>query len=123
MKLVDSIKAVETGNRQLITEPLYSIKLETDKLPTHCDVKFVKEYSITVTLGAHQWIAEDLIRSSDGEVIDYTIQRMKYMIVEEVYGELRRDLIDLQMEMRNELNYYDSPSLKKLVQIVEKISL
>lgn len=123
MKLVDSIKAVETGNRQLITEPLYKIKLETDKIPTDCTVKFAREYSITVTLGANQWIAEDLIRSSEGEVIEYAIQKMKYMIVEKVYGELRRDLLDLQMEMRNELNYYDSSSLKKLVQIVEKITL
>jgi hypothetical protein len=33
------------------------------------------------------------------------------------------NLFDLQMEMRNEMNYYDSPSLQKLVKIIEKITL
>jgi hypothetical protein len=123
MKLVDSIKAVATGNRQLITEPLYKIKLETDKIPTDCTVKFAREYSITVTLGANQWIAEDLIKSSEGKVIEYEIEKMKYMIAEEVYGELRRDLLNLQMVMRNQLDYYDNPCRQKLVEIIEKITL
>ena len=123
MKIVDSIKAVATDNNRLIVEPLYKIKLETGKIPADYTVKFAREYAITITIGANQWIAEDLIRSSEGEVIDYAVQKMKHAIMEELYGELRRDLIDLQMEMRNELNYYDSPSLKKLVKIVEKITL
>lgn len=126
MKLVDNIKAVETGNRRrLIVEPLHTVKLNYDKAkaPDTFNPQFAREYAITVTLGAAEWIAEDLIRASDGEVIEYAIQRMKYAIVEELYGELRRDLFDLQREMRNELNYYDSPSLKKLVKIVEKISI
>lgn len=123
MKLVENIRAVETGKRRIIEEPLHKIKLDYDKAPDPYNPEFAKEYAITVTLGANEWIAEDLIRSSDGEVINYAIQRMKYAIVEELYGELRRDLLDLQREMRNELNYYDSPSLKKLVTIVEKITL
>lgn len=123
MKLVDNIKAVETGNRRLIEEPLHKIKLNYESAPYTFNPQFAKEYAITVTLGANEWIAEDLIKSSDGEVINHAIQHMKYAIIEELYGELRRDLMDLQMEMRRELNYYDSPSLKKLVKIVEKISL
>lgn len=123
MKLVDNIKAVATGNRRVIVEPLHKIKLSYASKPDAYNPEFAKEYAITVTLGANEWIAEDLIKASDGQVIDYAIQHMKYAIVEELYGELRRDLMDLQMEMRNELNYYDSPSLKKLVKIVEKISI
>ena len=123
MKLVENLRAVETGNRRIIKEPLYKIKLDYDKAPDAYNPEFAKEYAITVTLGANEWIAEDLIKASDGKVIDYAIQHMKYAIVEELYGGLRRDLMDLQREMRNELNYYDSPSLKKLVKIVEKISL
>ena len=123
MRLINSIKAVETGNRRLIVEPLHIVKLSYESAPDAYNPKFAKEYAITVTLGANEWIAEDLIKASDGQVIENAIQYMKYAIVEELYGELRRDLMDLQMEMCRELNYYDSPSLKKLVKIVEKISL
>lgn len=122
MKLIDNIKAVDTGNRRHIVEPLHTIACSS--VPSfEAKNAFAKEYAIMVKLGANQWIAEDLIKDSRGEVITEAINHMKYAIVEEVYGELRRDLMDLQMEMRNELNYYDSPSLKKLVKIVEKISL
>ena len=123
MKVIDNIKAVNTGNRREvkhIVEPLYSIALEsTDVLSP----VFAREYAIIVRLGASQWIAEDLIKKSKGEVINHAIEHMKRAVVEELYGELRKDLFDLQMEMRNERNYYDTPSLKKLAEIMEKISL
>ena len=123
MKLIEGIKAVETGNRRHIVEPLHSIKLTFDKDPIAFAPRFAKEYAIIVTIGANEWIAEDLIRASDGEVIKYAVEQMKHAIVEHVYGELRRDLFDLHWEMRNEMNYYDSSSLKKLEKIMEKISL
>ena len=122
MKVIDNIKAIATGNRRYIDEPFHQITWKSEPVD-YSLTKFAKEYAITVTLGANEWIAEDLIRASDGQVIENAIQHMKRAIVEELYGELRRDLMDLQMEMRRELNYYDSPSLKKLVKIVEKISL
>jgi len=122
MKVIDNIKAIATGNRRYIDEPFHRITWKSEPVD-YSLTKFAKEYAITVTLGANEWIAEELIKASDGQVIENAIQHMKYAIVEELYGELRRDLMDLQMEMRRELNYYDSPSLKKLVKIVEKISL
>lgn len=122
MKLIDNIKAIATGNLRYIAEPFHKITWKAEPVDPIL-TRFAREYAITVTLGANEWIAEDLIKASDGQVIENAIQWMKVAIVEELYGELRRDLMDLQMEMRNELNYYDSPSLKKLVKIVEKISL
>lgn len=122
MKLIEDIKAVETGNRRPIEEPLYKIKL-TANSPSSLQFNYAREYSITVTLGANQWIAEEIIQQSGGQVIEYAVDEMKHAIVEVVYGELRRDLIELQMELRRELNHYNSPSLNKLAQIVEKISL
>ena len=123
MKLIEGIKAVETGNRRHIDEPLHKIKLTVYRDPIAFVPKFATEYAITVTIGANKWIAEDLIQASDGKVIKHAVENMKHAIIEHVYGELRRDLFDLQMEMRNEMNYYDSSSLKKLDKIMEKISL
>lgn len=123
MKLVENLRAVETGNRRIIEEPLHKINLTLEREPVSSPIRFAKEYAITVTIGANQWIAEDLVRSSEGQVVVNAVQHMKRAIVEHVYGELRRDLFDLQMEMRNEMNYYDSHSLQKLVKIIEKITL
>lgn len=122
MKLVKHIKAVETGNRRPIEEPLYKITFTADS-PSSAHFNYAREYAITVTLGANQWIAEDLIKQAGVHVIEQAVNEMKHAIVEVVYGELRRDLMDLHREMRNELNYYDSKSIKKLVKIVEKITL
>jgi len=122
MKLVEHIRAVETGNRRPIEEPLYKITFSADS-PSSLKFNYAREYAITVTLGANQWIAEEIIQQSGVQVIEHAVDEMKHAIVEVVYGELRRDLLDLRMELRRELNHYDSPSLKKLVKIVEKISL
>ena len=122
MKLVENLRAVETGNRRIIEEPLYTIRYDTTPNLEY-EIKYAKEYSIVVKLGANQWIEEELIRASGGRAIDHAVEDMKRAILEHVYGELRRDLFDLQMEMRNEMNYYDSPSLQKLVKIIEKITL
>lgn len=123
IKLVENLKAVETYNLRYIAEPLHKINLTLDREPDSSPIKFAKEYAITVTIGANQWIEEELIRASGGRAIDHAVEDMKRAILEHVYGELRRDLFDLQMEMRNEMNYYDSPSLQKLVKIIEKITL
>ena len=123
MKLIDNLKAVETHNRRHIVEPLHKINLTLEQEPVSSPIRFAKEYAITVTIGANQWIAEDLVRSSQGQVVVNAVQHMKHAIVEHVYGELRRDLFDLQMEMRNEMNYYDSHSQQKLMKIIEKITL
>jgi hypothetical protein len=122
MKLVENLKAVATGNRQYIMEPLHAIKYTSQAADIY-SVNFAREYSIVVTLGANQWIDEDLIRTSDGQVINRAVEDMKHAILEHVYGEIYRDLRDLQFELRNELSYRESPTMKKLEEIMEKITL
>lgn len=122
MKLVDNLKAVATGNRQYIMEPLHTIKYTAD-VADIAGVNFAREYSIHVTIGTNQWIDEDLVRASDGKVIDHAVENMKHNILEHVYGEIYRDLRELQFLLRNELSYRESPSSKKLEEIMEKITL
>lgn len=125
MKLVEHIKAVETGNRRPIQEPLYKIALSVDS-PSPLQFNYAREYRITVTLGANQFIAEDLIQQSRGKVVEYAVDEMKHAIVEVVYGELKRDLLELRMKMRYESNHaydYQSPTIAQLDKIIEKISI
>jgi uncharacterized protein (DUF111 family) len=122
MKLVENIKAVATGNRRHIDGPLHKIAYGASPVDIY-SFNFAREYSIVVTIGANRWISEDALRASDGKVIEYAVDEMKHVILEHVYGEIYRDLRDLQFELRNESNYRESPSLKKLQEIMEKITL
>lgn len=122
MKLVENLRAVETGNRRIIEEPLHTIWYDTSPNREY-EIKYAKEYSITVKIGANQWIEEDIIRASGGRAIDHALEDMKHAILEHVYGEIDRDLRELYLLMRREQSYRDTPSMKKLEEIMGKITL
>lgn len=122
MKLVENLRAVETGNRRIIEEPLHTIRYDTTPNLEY-EIKYAREYSIVVKIGANQWIEEELIRSSEGRVVDNALEDMKRAILEHVYGEIDRDLRELYLIMRREQSYRDTPSMKKLEEIMRKIQL
>jgi hypothetical protein len=84
---------------------------------------YSRQYSITVTLGANQWIAEEVIQRSGGVVVTQAVEHMKRAVADLIYGELRADLISLSRTLRNEVAYRDSESLTELNAIIEKVSL
>ena len=122
MKLVENLKAIDTGQRRHIMEPFYSIDYKSENVEIALG-SHAREYSIRVTLGANQWIDEHQIKQSDGKVIEYAIDEMKHIILEEVYGEFRRDLHELKFLLGNELSYRNSPTVEKLNEILNKITL
>lgn len=122
MKLVENLRAVETGKRRFIEEPLHTIRYDTTPNLEY-EVKYAREYSIVVKIGANQWIDEDLIRDSEGRAIDHAVEDMKHAILEHVYGEIDRDLRELYFLMRREQSYRETPSMKKLEEIMGKIKL
>jgi hypothetical protein len=126
MRFLEHLKAVATGNKQIIVEPLYAIRydLVSDNRDSYNLVpRFAKEYSITVKLGANQWIDEDIIKSSDGKVVEYVLEEMRHAIIDELYGELRRDLKELHLQMRKDYGYYDTKSNDMIVKIIESLTL
>lgn len=120
MKLIDSIKAVATGNRRHIDTPLHRVKFIADKAP-EWQAKCAREYTITVTLGASEWIAEDVIEGSGGKVIDYAIDRMKEAIVHKVYGELAYELKDLRDDIYYHSQFEQFEQYHALVERLNKI--
>lgn len=120
MKLIDSIKAVATGQRRHIDTPLHKVKFIADKAP-EWQAKCAREYTITVTLGASEWIAEDAIEDSGGKVIDYAIDRMKEAIVHKVYGELAYELKDLRDDIRYHSQFGQIEHYKSLVERLDSI--
>lgn len=123
MKFLEHLKAVETGNKQIVLEPLYAIRYDITPTDTDFAPRFAKEYAITVRLGASQYIEEDLVKASDGKVVELAVAEMKHAIAEQLYGELRRDLQKLQFQMRNEFGYRETESINMLTQIIEKVTL
>jgi hypothetical protein len=123
MELLDNIRAVNTGHRKHISSQLFSISMIADSEPTFNAGNYSRQYSITVTLGANQWIAEEVIQRSGGVVVDQAVEHMKRGVADLIYGELRRDLIALSRTLRNEVAYRDSESLTELNAIIEKVSL
>lgn len=122
MKLVKNLRAIETGNRRIIEEPLHTISYNSAPNAEY-EIKYAREYSIVVKIGANQWIEEDLVTASGGRVIDHALEEMKHAIIDHVYGEIERDLRELRVLMRREQSYRETPSIKKLEQIMEKITL
>lgn len=122
MKLVENLRAVQTGKRRIVEEPLHTIQYNTEP-STEYEIKYAREYSILVKIGANQWIEEDLIRSSGGRVVEHAVEDMKHAILEHIYGEIYRDLRELYFLMRREQSYRDTSSMKKLEEIMSKIKL
>lgn len=122
MKLVENLRAVKTGNRRVIEDPLHTIRYDTTPNSEY-EIKYANEYSIVVKIGANQWIEEEFIRASEGQVIDCALEYMKHAILEHVYGEIHRDLRELYFLMRREQSYRETPSMTKLEEIMEKITL
>ena len=122
MRLINNLRAVETGNRRIIEEPLHTISYNTVPNAEY-EIKYAKEYSIVVKIGANQWIEEQLVRDSGGRVIDLAVEDMKHAIIDHVYGEIYRDLRELTILMRREQSYRETPSMTKLEEIMEKIKL
>lgn len=123
MELLDNIRAVNTGHRKHISSPLFSISMIADSEPTFYVGNYSRQYAITVTLGANQWIAEEVIQRSSGAVVTQAVECMKRAVADLIYGELRADLHRLAHTLRNEVAYRDSESLTELNAIIEKVSL
>jgi len=123
MELLDNIRAVNTGQRKHISSPLFSVSMIADSEPTLYAGDYARQYNISVTLGANQWIAEEAIQASGGAVVTQAVEHMKAAVANLVYGEIRADLHRLAHTLRNEVAYRDSESLTALNAIIEKISL
>ena len=123
MELLDNIRAVNTGHRKHISSPLFSISMISDSEPTFNAGNYSRQYNISVTLGANQWIAEEAIQRSSGVVVTQAVEHMKAAVADLIYGELRADLHRLAHTLRNEVAYRDSESLTELNAIIEKVSL
>ena len=127
-QLLDNIRAVAPDNIKVVDTPyaLLGPLIEIEYTPANHKTRMDSEYSITVTLGAKEWVEEELIKLTDGLILDQAVNRMKRNICELVYGKIRSDLLELHKELRREFRKqisYASPSLDLLENIIKEVSL
>jgi hypothetical protein len=93
-KIVDSIKAVQLNDRCISNwidiRSAFTIDNDDLRLSTRLDV--LRRYDIEVKLGANVVVAEH-----QHDHLSSMIDNVKRAVIEELYGEFRKPLIELEM--------------------------
>jgi hypothetical protein len=120
-KLLNNIQIVNTGRVEHIQTPLSTIsyRFESDESykPNHGRI-----YSVDIKLGCNQVISEEHLAQDAHGVLHHTRKTVGRAIAEEVYGEVRRELIQLLVELRASGSYYSNPACKRVEKMLDMIS-
>lgn len=126
MSLIKSIRNINVGHQFDRADPRYKIDLYTDRNPEVNRTRGTREYQLVAYLAYNQVISIEMIQYSDKSYLDYAIDNMKEAVIDSVYGELQKDLVELMYIMHGELSGVNPPtgkSLEKIDEIIKKISL
>jgi len=117
-KLIQSIKATETGNRFPIDRYDF-IQTEvylSDAIDHPIKLDYAKEYRVGVQLGTYVCIPGDeyaAIRLNRAQ------KEVGHMICKEVYGEIREELIKLRYEIYNKMGFHANDLIKRVDNIMD----
>jgi hypothetical protein len=119
--LLNNIRAKMSKDKRTLTySPVVDIRYtERVLMPGH-GVEYNNEYRIGVELGMAVQLPERLVLSQPGEV-DVVKRNIGRAIAEEVYGDVRKMLIEAMVLLQKENIPYNSESMKKLEAILGMI--
>lgn len=126
MALIDSIRNINVGHQFDRADPRFKIDLYTDRNPELRRSQGTREFQLVANLSYNQVISIEMIQDSDQSYLDYAIDNMKVAVVDSVYGELQKDLVELMYIVHSEVVSSNPPSgksLEKIGEILKKISL
>lgn len=126
MSFIDSIRNINIGQQYDRTDSRFKVDLYTDRNPEFRRTQCAREFQLVATLAYNQVIAIEVIQDTDQSYLDYVIDQMKAAVVDSVYGELQKDLVELMYITHSELVSSNPPtgkSLEKIGEILKKISL
>ena len=118
-KILREIKSTETGNKKIINQPYYTISYS--EFPREIMLEYAMEYDIGVSLGSTMYVSMEEIKSNP-EVVEYNRKKICRMVAEELYGDVRKELIDLSILVSKENIPYDSQIYQKIKNIIEMIT-
>lgn len=93
-KLINSIKA-KILNKRAIDTNYTTISVTLEDQPNLYTIPYLQQVSFEAVFGAKYYVDEKLAQSS-GATIQETLQQVKKAVVEEVFGEFRKPLIELR---------------------------
>jgi len=121
-KLLNNIQIVNTGRVEHIQTPLSEITYSLKPDESYSAPNLGRIYSVHVKLGCKQLISREEVLSHADAVLEATKTRVGHAIAEEVYGELRRELIQLLVELKASGSHYSNPAYKRVERMLEMIS-
>jgi len=117
--LLDNVTAKMTGNRVVRDIPLTEIKFDETTLEVAWN--YGTEYRIGVQIGSAIVIPEEESKKNP-MLLEYEKERMKRGIAEVVYGEVRKELIELAIMLQESGYSYNDPNVKKVEEILNMIT-
>lgn len=86
--------------------------------------KYGYEYRIELILGSTRVISEEVAKQHP-EAIDQAVYQTQRAIVEEIYGDIRRKLFDLQMQLHNESHVYShgTESIRMVEELIDMVTM
>ena len=93
---------------------MVSFEFDT-RMPEHGDLSRMMEYRIEVKLGASTHV--------HGEQLQYALDTIRNAVVDEVYGDIRRLLIELKVEImhsRTHMGIHDSEVMKLMDKLMDE---
>ena len=82
------------------------------------------EYRIEVVLGSTRVISEEVAKQHP-EAINLAVHQTQRAVVEEVYGDIRKKLFDLQMQLHKEGDIYSQgkESSKMVEELIDMVTM
>ena len=112
-KLIQSIKAKQTGNRAYSDSNFIGVAVSYKEPEDYSYLQpmMAKEYYVGVNLGAAVYVDED---KHEGERLHMATKEIGRMICKEVYGELHEELLRLRYELYKQGHFRDTASIESI---------
>jgi hypothetical protein len=119
--LLNNIRAkISKDKRTLTHSPVVDIRYTERALMPGNGLEYNNEYRISVELGMAVQLPERLV-IEEPQAVDMAQKNIGRAIAEEVYGDVRKMLIEAMVLMQKENIQYNSKSMKKLEAILGMI--
>jgi len=121
-KLLESVKAVNTGQKKYIDSHLSRVEATYEPVDLAFltpDVGYV--YRFGVELGVSQTISDHELQGNP-DILDMYRDRVCRGIAEELYGEVRKEIIEILIALQRDGLPHNHTAVNRLETLLEKIS-
>lgn len=121
-RLIQAIQCKKSNKIPLKVSPVLTITEGMESTDVFWNYGY--EYRIELVLGSTRVISEEVAKRHPG-AIDQAIYETQRAIVEEVYGDIRKKLFELQIRLHNESHVYSqgTESIKMVEELIDMVTM